>query len=131
MLKVLTPLALSILCACGSSSDSYEDAVAEANAKEAEARGLGVDIPCERDQCGVLVFSGTRYCLEVFYQPYSLIAPSAAAAAAAASAAAGGQRSLANTARERLGQIEGVMCPAGQPSPPEVACVASRCEAAR
>lgn len=80
-------LSLAMLVACGgSSSEQYQEAVDQANRKEAEARAAGVAAPCANvSQCGILVFlSPSATCPTFRYKPYSLVSPSAAAASAAA-----------------------------------------------
>ena len=132
MLKRLLPLAcLSLLVACGGGSgaddSAHQRAVALAVAKEAEARSLGADSPCERvQQCGSLSFlQPVTPCPNYLYQPYSLVAPTAGAA----SAAAAEQRTLASQANA-LAPPSNIACPAVVNPVPLLACTAGRCRAA-
>jgi hypothetical protein len=120
-------LAALALAACGGSDSAFEEALAAADAKEAEAVALGVDTPCDRvDQCGSLQFGNpTKGCGTNHYHPYSLVS----ATAAAASAASGEQRDLAAVARA-LDKPYPFACPFVAESPPPLACVAGRCQVA-
>ncbi len=116
---------LSVLAGCGGGgSDAYQQAVELANAKEAEARSLAVDNPCDQvSQCGTLSFvSATGTCAGLSYKPYSLVSPTAAAA----SAAAAQQQQLAGQARV-LSPTP--MLPCAVVAPPQLACNVSKCEA--
>ncbi len=92
LLRALGPAGLLLavtLAACGGGAadeDTWAEAAARADAQEAEARKLGVVVPCSRDaQCGVLVFMRTEpSCTPLKYHVYSLAASTAAAASAAA-----------------------------------------------
>jgi len=127
-------LAVACLTACGGSdtdetqpSDAYRQAVADANAKETEARALGVGNPCATtQQCANLQFSvPDAGCATLRFKPYSLVSPSAVAA----SAAAGEQTALAAKARA-LAPRSDLVCPAVVETPPVLACVAGQCQAA-
>lgn len=122
-------LLLTLLAACGGGGDSdngYTDAVAKANAKEAQATTLAATSPCtSAAQCDNLAFlSPTAQCSTYSYKPYSLVASSAAAA----SAAAAEQRELAGKAMQ-LGPASGIACVAVVGTPPALACRASACQA--
>jgi hypothetical protein len=89
---VLGP-SLLMLAACGGRSDSdqdqdlarYLEAVDQANAKEAQARTLGVDTPCRQaDQRGVLALLEPTACPASTYKVYSSISSTAGQAKAAA-----------------------------------------------
>jgi len=120
-------LLLLTLAACGGGgSNGFDEAVAKADAKQAEAQTLAADSPCSSAaQCSSLAFlSPTAVCSTYSYKPYSLVATSASAA----SAAAAEQRDLANQAI-RLGPNSGVACVAIVNPPPALACRASACQA--
>jgi hypothetical protein len=128
---LLTVLIAALLAGCGGGSDdasAYERAVDLANAKEAEARALAVDTPCnDGSQCGTVAFTvPTDPCGMWIYKPYSLVSPTAAAAKQAADE----QRELAAHARE-LGPLQGIACIAIFKLPPALTCVASKCLAAQ
>ena len=117
-----------MLAGCGGGGDSkFEEALAAANAKEAQAAGLGVAAPCGAvEQCGNLQFANsTKFCGTYHYQPYSLVS----ATAAAASAAAAEQRELAAVSRS-LDKPKDIACPAFVEMPPALACVAGGCQVA-
>ena len=119
-------LLLAVLAACGGGGDNgYADAVAKANAKEAQATTLAATSPCTSvAQCDNLAFlSPTAQCSTYTYKPYSLVA----ASAAAASAAAAEQRALAGQAMQ-LGPASGITCVAVVGTPPPLACRASTCQ---
>ena len=124
-------LLILTLGACGGGSTvEYENALALANAKESEARSLGVDTPCANsDQCGVLYFGRASWsCYLPEAQIYSLVS----VAARQAEKAAEEQRALASHALELVSSTDGLACPLfGTILTP--VCVASRCvsEAAR
>ena len=119
---------VGVLAACGGGSDSaaYEQAVDLANAKEAEARSLAADNPCNQaSQCGTVAFlTPTGDCAALSYKPYSLVSSTAAAASAAASQ----QQELASRART-LAPPSGIACAAMVIAPPPLACNASKCQA--
>ena len=118
--------ALLVGCGGGDSFDTatYQNAVGAAVIKEAEARALAVDTPCDTIlQCGVLVFTDPKdQCAMPLYKPYSLVSVTAAAAKTASDQ----QLALAVHARE-LSPKPLVVCPAYASLPPVLACVASRC----
>lgn len=120
----VVPLAL---VACGGSSDAEraDDAIARANAKEAQARAAGVVSPCaSAAQCGSLVFLNPNpsVCGTLTFKTYSTVSASAAAASAAASE----QVVLALQARA-LAADSTVACPAVVETPPALACSANAC----
>jgi hypothetical protein len=118
-------LSLAILVACGgSSSEQYQEAVDQANRKEAEARAAGVASPCaDVSQCGVLVFlNPSATCPSFTYKPYSLIS----ASAAAASAAVQQQVVLAALAISLAPPTE-LTCIPFITLPPALTCVANAC----
>lgn len=125
----LNPLLLCGLLAlssCGGGGDNgFNEAVARADAKEAQARALAAESPCSSvAQCGNLAFQSTAGgCGAVSYKPYSLVAPSAAAA----SAAAAEQRELAGRASQ-LAPPSNIVCPAVIQPAPALACRASVCQ---
>lgn len=131
---VVSLLAGLSLLACGegagSSSDAqkhHQRAVARAIAKEAEARALGSDLPCEQaQQCDNLSYlqPGTP-CPNYLYQPYCLAAPTAVAA----SAAAAEQRALASQANA-LAPPSNMACPAAVNPQPLLDGTAGRCRLA-
>lgn len=132
-LTVAAVMVAATLAACGGSdsddtqpTDAYRQAVADANAKEARARALGVGNPCTTtQQCANLQFSVPEAgCATRRFKPYSLVSSSAAAA----SAAAAEQAVLAGKART-LAPRSDVVCPAVVENPPPLACVASECQA--
>jgi len=116
----------SLMVGCGGGSDTiaYEQAIDLANAKEMEARLLGVDSPCEQaSQCSTLEFTDPKDpCGMWYFKPYSLVS----ATARAAKSASDQQRELAAKARE-LSSQPNVACIAIIKVPPVLACVASRC----
>lgn len=130
--KRATPWALAfMLAACGdgaetSDSSAHEQAIARAEAKEVEARGLGLASPCTQvSQCTTLDFLSARGpCPNWTYHPYSTAAPSAAAASAARLE----QHALANEAH-RLAPPSGIVCVASVSPAPALACIAGRCQA--
>lgn len=132
MIAVMKPLSIffaaALLAGCGGGDNfdtaAYQNAVGAAVTKEAEARTLGVDTPCNSVlQCGTLVFTDPKnQCAMPVYQPYSL----ASATAAAAKLASDQQLALAAHARELSSQPL-IPCPAYIGLPPVLACVASRC----
>lgn len=115
-----------MLSACGGGGDNgYQEAVARADAKEAEARALAAESPCSSvAQCGTLAFPHpSGICGGTGFKPYSLVSPTSAAA----SAAAAEQQQLARRARD-LAPPSNIACPAIAPSPPALACRASACQ---
>ena len=120
-------LMVLMLAGCGGGDPKFEEALAAANAKEAQGAGLGVAAPCRAvEQCGSLQFANpTNFCGTYHYQPYSLVS----ATAAAASAAAAEQRDLAAVSKS-LDKPKGVVCPFSIEMPPTLACVAGRCQVA-
>lgn len=129
-MKTLLSLAVLgfALSACGGSdADPYEEALMRAEAKEAEARALAADTPCNgAAQCANLTLLTTRVsCPNYVYKPYSLVAPQAGAA----SAAAAEQRTLAAQANA-MAPGSGTACPAIITTPPTLSCQQSRCLAA-
>jgi hypothetical protein len=111
-------------CGGGASPNAYEQAVAQANAAEAEARALGVPAPCaQASECGILSFlSPTSQCSNWSYAPYSLVS----ATAAAASSATARQNDLASSAQSLMpgGRIP---CPYMPVRPPGAVCIANAC----
>ena len=118
--------ALLVGCGGGGGSDTaaYQQAIDAAVAKEAQARLLAVDTPCDQaSQCGTVSFTDPRnQCGLLVYKPYSLISPTAAAAKAASDQ----QLEMAANAR-KLSPQPLVACPALFVMPPVLACVASKC----
>ncbi len=110
----------------GLDTAAYQQAIDAAVAKEAEARLLAVDAPCDQaSQCGTVSFTDPRnLCGFLVYKPYSLISPTAAAAKAASDQ----QLEMAANAR-KLSPQPLVACPALFVMPPVLACVASKCQA--
>jgi hypothetical protein len=119
-------LLASLMVGCGGGSDTiaYEQAIDLANAKESEARHLGVDSPCDQaSQCSALGFTDPKDpCGMWYFKPYSLVS----ATAMEAKAASDQQRELAAKARE-LSLQPNVACIALVKVPPVLTCVASRC----
>jgi hypothetical protein len=111
-------------CGGGTDSSAFEQAIGLANAKESEARLLGVDSPCDQvSQCSTLGFTDpTDPCGMWYFKPYSLVS----ATASAAKAASDQQRELATRARE-LSSQPNVACIAIVKVPPVLACIASKC----
>jgi len=103
---------------------AYQQAIDLANAKESEARLLGVDSPCDQvSQCSTLGFTDPKDpCGMWYFKPYSLVSTSASAAKVASDQ----QRELATRARALSSQRD-VACIAIIKVPPVLACVASRC----
>jgi hypothetical protein len=126
---IASMLALLTGCGGGGGSDltAYLLAIARASAKEAESRQLAVDTPCNQvSQCGTVSFVDPKsQCPLPIYVPYSLVSPTATAGKAAADQ----QRELAALARA-LSQQPLVPCPAIMTIAPNLACVASKCQAA-
>jgi len=121
----LSPYLLVVLAACGGSdSDPYEEAVAAANKKEAEARAAGATSPCsDVSQCGVLTFqSPSHICVNWTYKPYSLVSSNAAAASAAAQ-----EQNVLPRQALVLAPPSNIFCPAVVPPVPVLTCVASTC----
>ena len=75
--SIFLSAALLVGCGGGDSFDTatYQNAVGAAVTKEAEARALAVDTPCDTIlQCGVLVFTDPKdQCAMPLYKPYSLV----------------------------------------------------------
>lgn len=124
MVSLLVMLVMFSGCGGGDDNHAYQQAVDAAVAKEAEARLLAVDTPCDQaSQCGTVSFTDPRnQCAMLVYKPYSLVSPTAAAAKAASDQ----QLELAANAR-KLSQQPLVPCPALFVVPPVLACVASKC----
>lgn len=131
----LRRLAILFLCvgliACGgagSDETAYQHAVSLADAKEADARQLASDTPCEQAaQCGSIGFTDPRDpCGAWTYLPYSLVSSTATAAELAAEQ----QRALAVQARKLSTQPD-VACILIVKTPPLLACIAGKCQAAR
>ena len=126
--KLFAILACISLVGCGGESapDRYQQAVDDANAKEAEARALAPNGPCtEVSQCAALTFlSPQGSCPGYYYKPYSLVSSTASAASAAAAA----QRELGAKAAS-LAPTSNVACAAVINPPPNLACLSSLCEA--
>lgn len=130
--RLILGLSLLMLAACGGGSDSsldlarYQEAVDQANAKEAQARTLGVDTPCQQAaQCGVLAFLEPTVCPTSTYKVYSTISSTAGQAKAAADEqVALADHAIAIDPRGRA------PCPliAVRP-PPTPVCVANQCQA--
>jgi hypothetical protein len=124
--SIFLSAALLVGCGGGDSFDTatYQNAVGAAVTKEAEARALAVDTPCETIlQCGVVVFTDPKdQCAMPVYKPYSVVS----ATAAAGKTASDQQLALAAHARE-LSPQPLFACPALASVPPVLACVASRC----
>jgi hypothetical protein len=125
----ITVLALltALLNGCGggdSDTVAYQQAIELANAKESEARVLGVDSPCDQVfQCSALGFTDPKDpCGMWYFKPYSLVS----ATALAAKAASDQQRELAARARA-LSPQPNVACIAIVKVPPVLACTASKC----
>ena len=118
-------LSLAILVACGgSTSEQRQEAIDQANQKEAEARAAGVASPCANvSQCGVLVFlSPSATCPTFTFKPYSLVSPSAAAASAAAQ-----QEVVLAALAISLSSPSEVTCIPFIAFPPVLTCVANAC----
>jgi hypothetical protein len=118
-------LSLAILVACGgSTSEQHQEAVDQANQKEAEARAAGVASPCANVlQCGVLVLLNPSVtCPSFTYKPYSLISASAAAASAAAQ-----QEVVLAALAISLAPPAEVTCIPFIALPPVLTCVANVC----
>ena len=120
-------LAALVHAGCGGGDSAFDEALAAANAKEAQALALGVVMPCDQvDQCSSLVFANpTKGCGTLHFQPYSLVS----ATAGAASAASGEQRDLAAVA-QALDKPYPLACPFFVEAPPPLACAAGRCQVA-
>lgn len=124
-LRHTAPLSLAILAACGgSSSEQHQEAVDQANRKEAEARAAGVASPCANvSQCGVLVFlEPSTTCPRFSYKAYSLVSPSAPAASAAAE-----QQVVLAALAVSLAPPSQVTCIPFVALPPVLSCVANAC----
>jgi hypothetical protein len=125
----LISLVAACLLACGgsSSTDDFALAVASANAKEAEARSLASDSPCDQvQQCSVLTFALiSPACGSYGYKPYSLVSTNSSAA----SAASGQQRELARQANQ-IAPSSGIACAAVINPEPALVCVLGKCAAA-
>jgi len=124
-LRHSAPLSLAILAACGgSTSEQHQEAVDQANRKEAEARAAGVASPCANvSQCGVLVFlEASATCPRFAYKPYSLVSPSAAAASAAAE-----QQVVLAALAISLAPPSQITCIPFVALPPVPSCVANAC----
>jgi hypothetical protein len=123
LLACLTATALVLACG-GSDSDRKAELYAQASAKEAEARLLGVDQPCVLDnQCGGLRFRVLAHsCTPYTYKAYSELGPKASEAEAAALQ----QQSLAAEYISLLPPPE-VACAGVVPAAPVFACVANQC----
>lgn len=119
---------VALLAGCGggdgSESAAYQQVVGAAVAKEAQARLLAAEVPCDQtSQCGVVFFTDPKnQCATPVYKPYSLVSVTAAAAKAVSDQ----QLALAAHARE-LSPQPLVACPDYFSLPPVLACVESRC----
>ena len=127
MRTTILALLLGLMGGCGggdSNTAAYQQAIDLANAKESEARLLGVDSPCDQvSQCSALGFTDPKDpCGMWYFKPYSL----ASTTASAAKAASDQQRELAAKARELSSQRD-VACIAIVKVPPVLACIASKC----
>lgn len=126
--RTLLAVSLLTLASCGGGDDSarYQQLVEQAAAKEAEARSLGVDTPCQQtSQCGLLTFLEPAACLVSTYKVYSTVSPTAQAARVAADE----QLVLAQQAIALRSQ-DPVPCPLLIAVPPTPVCVANQCQAA-
>jgi len=126
--RTLLAISLLTLASCGGGDDSarYQQLVEQAAAKEAQARALGVDAPCQQtSQCGLLTFLEPAACLVSTYKVYSTVSPTAQAAKVAADE----QLVLAQQAIALRSQ-DPVPCPLLIAVPPTPACVANQCQAA-
>jgi hypothetical protein len=120
-------LLAGLMGGCGggdSNTAAYQQAIDLANAKESEARLLGVDSPCDQvSQCSALGFTDPKDpCGMWYFKPYSLVSSTASAAKVASEQ----QRELAAKARE-LSSQPNVACIAIVKVPPVLACIASKC----
>ena len=98
---------IATLTACGgggSDQSAYQQALAIADAKEAEARLLAVDAPCEQvSQCDSVGFTDPRApCGMWSFKPYSLVSSTAAAAKAGHTSAAAKATVFTDTLEGRL-----------------------------
>lgn len=126
--RTLFAIFLLTLASCGGGDESarYQQLVEQAAAKEAEARLLGVDTPCQQtSQCGLLTFLEPAACLVSTYKVYSTVSPTAQAARVAADE----QLVLAQQAIALRSQNP-VPCPLLVAVPPTPVCVANQCQAA-
>ena len=123
----ISAFTLVSLASCGgdSSNDEYQQALAQANAAQAQAISLAVPSPCNAaTQCAVLsLTSAAGHCAVPDYHAYSLVSPTADAA----SAAAPNERLLAERAVSLSPQGA---CPASIEVPPSAICVANTCQLA-
>lgn len=130
-------IVLASLSACGGGGGhspeeerraKQEELRGQAVAKEAEARALGVDTPCEaNNQCAYLLFSDEKKLCDSEYTQddlkiYSKIAPTALQAEEASLA----QRTLVNEARSIQDPPVPCLAVIYTPPPPPV-CIANRC----
>jgi hypothetical protein len=111
----------------GFDQTAYLQAISLADSKEAEARQLAADTPCDQvSQCGSVGFTDPRDpCGQWSFKPYSLVSTTAAAAKLASDQ----QRELAAHARE-LSPQPNVACLLLVKLPPVLVCTASKCQAA-
>jgi hypothetical protein len=129
MLKILLTFSLlAALGGCGGGGSDvtpYQQAIDLANAKEAEARLLAVDTPCDQaSQCGLVSFTDpAKQCVFPVFKAYSLVSPTAAAAKLASDQ----QLLLSEHARE-LSPNPIAPCPAYAIVIPRLACMASKCQ---
>jgi len=130
--SVLASLFAATLLACGAgggdpSEPRYDDLVAQAAAKESEARALAVSSPCtQASQCAALAFlAPTGICPVQSLVAYSLVASSASAASAAATE----QVRLAAEARA-MRPTTPAPCPIPLPGTPGLACASNTCSLA-
>lgn len=73
--RIFLMISILILASCGGGEDSaqYQRLLEQANAKEVEARSLGVDTPCQQtSQCGLLTFLEPAACLVSTYKSIPL-----------------------------------------------------------
>jgi hypothetical protein len=127
MRMTILALLVGLMGGCGggdSNTVAYQQAIDLANAKESEARMLGVDAPCDQaSQCSALGFTDPNDpCAMWYFKPYSLVSSTASAAKVASDQ----QRELAAMARE-LSSQPNVACIAIVKVPPVLACIASKC----
>ena len=113
-----------LVAACGGSDSPYEEAVARADKKEAEARALAVASPCaDVSQCAYLPLLSPRVpCPYWSYKAYSLVSPTSGAA----SAAAAEHHALVEEAL-RVAPNTGISCIPEGPVPPPLTCTANAC----
>lgn len=135
IIMVISSLVVLMLAACGGGGvepSALDSLLAQAEAKQTEARALAVDTPCSNDsQCSVLFFGDTKPgcttgLTEKDYKIYSLVSATATQASAATDQYNVIASQALNLQEPRPGTYA---CPAVVINWPTTVCVANKCQA--